>query len=113
MNFDCVLLDVNRITIGKHVLFGPSVHLYTATHPLSAEERRVCEFGWPITVEDDCWFGGGSKVVVTRPEGIVIGQGSVIGAGSVVTRSIPPYSLAVGSPARVIRDLRHEGKRNA
>lgn len=106
MNFDCVLLDVGRITIGKHVLFGPAVHLYAATHPLDAEERRLYEYGWPITIEDDCWIGGGSKVLANRPEGIVIGRGSVIGAGSVVTRSIPPFSLAVGSPARVIRDLR-------
>lgn len=51
-----------------------------------------------ITIEDDCWLGSGVKVV----DGVTIAQGSVIGAGAVVTKDIPPYSIAVGVPAKVI-----------
>lgn len=54
----------------------------------------------PTIIESDCWIGAR----VTIMEGIRIGRGSIIGAGSIVTRSIPPYSLAVGSPARVLRN---------
>lgn len=53
----------------------------------------------PTVIEADCWIGAR----VTIMEGVRIGRGSIIGAASTVTRSIPPYSIAVGSPARVIR----------
>ncbi len=54
----------------------------------------------PVTIiEADCWIG--SRVTIM--EGVRIGRGSVVGAASVVTKSIPPYSIAVGSPAKVIR----------
>jgi acetyltransferase-like isoleucine patch superfamily enzyme len=50
-------------------------------------------------IEDDCWLGDGVKVL----DGVTIGRGSVIGAGAVVTKDIPPFSVAVGVPARVIK----------
>ncbi len=80
-------------------------------HPLLPEERNVrqrpdgsfynLEYARPIILEDNCWLA--SNVVVCG--GVTIGEGSVIGAGSVVTRDIPPHSLAVGNPCRVIRTL--------
>ncbi|MEB3336520.1 MAG: DapH/DapD/GlmU-related protein [Leptolyngbyaceae bacterium] len=54
--------------------------------------------GLGVVIEDDCWLGCGAKVM----DGITIGKGSVIGAGAVVTKSLPPYSIAVGVPARII-----------
>lgn len=59
------------------------------------------EYGKPVTIGDNCWFA--SNVVITG--GVTIGDGCVIGAGSVVTRDIPPNSLAVGNPCRVIRKI--------
>ena len=53
----------------------------------------------PITIEDDVWIGGGAIIL----PGVTIGKGSVIGTGSVVTKSIPPYSVAAGNPCRVIK----------
>jgi len=100
-NVNCVVLDAARVTIGSNVLFGPGVQLYAATHPLAAEVRRTLELAQPISIGDDCWLGGG---VIVCP-GVTIGLGCVIGAGSVVTKNIPPYSLAVGNPARVVRSL--------
>jgi maltose O-acetyltransferase len=100
-NVNCVVLDAARVTIGSHVLFGPGVQLYAATHPLAADVRRTLELARPIRIGDDCWLGGGTIVC----PGVTIGEGCVIGAGAVVTRDIPPYSLAVGNPARVVRSL--------
>ena len=101
-NFNCVVLDVAPVTIGDHVLFGPAVQIYTATHPLRAAERRQgLESAQPITIGSDVWVGGGAILC----PGVTIGERSVIGAGSVVTRSIPADVLAVGNPCRVIRTL--------
>lgn len=101
-NFNCVVLDVAAVRIGSRVLFGPAVHIYAATHPLSAEERRQgLELGKPVNIGDDAWIGGGA---IINP-GVSIGAGAVIGAGSVVTRDVPTNVLAAGNPCRVIRKL--------
>lgn len=96
------MLDVAYATIGDNVLFGPNVQLYTATHPLNAEQRRNgLEAGQPISIGDDCWIGGGA---ILNP-GISVGERSVIGAGSVVTKDIPADVFAAGNPCTVIRQL--------
>jgi len=101
-NFNCVVLDVAPVIIGNNVLFAPSVQIYTATHPISAVERRKwLESAKPITIGSDVWIGGGAIIC----PGVTIGERSVIGAGSVVTRNIPSDVVAAGNPARVIREL--------
>jgi maltose O-acetyltransferase len=101
-NFNCVVLDVAPVTIGSNVLFGPAVQIYTATHPVSAAERRTwLESAKPITIGSDVWVGGGAIIC----PGVTIGERSVIGAGSVVTRDIPADVVVAGSPARIIRTL--------
>jgi len=101
-NFNCVILDCAPVTIGSNVLFGPAVQIYTASHPMSAAERRASlEFARPITIGDDCWIGGGALIL----PGATIGARTVVGAGSVVTRDLPPDTFAAGNPARVIREL--------
>ena len=100
-NVNCVVLDVMPVTIGSYVLFGPGVQIYTATHPIDAKIRRSKALAKPVTIGSDCWIGGG---VIICP-GVTIGDGSVIGAGAVVTKDIPPNSLALGNPARVVKKL--------
>jgi len=100
-NVNCVVLDTMKITIGNNVFVGPGVHIYTATHPLDAIERRTVEFSKPVTIGDDCWIGGNSVIC----PGVTIGNGCTVGAGSVVNKDIPDNSLAVGNPAKVIRKL--------
>jgi maltose O-acetyltransferase len=101
-NFNCVVLDVARVTIGDRTLFGPAVQVYAATHPLSVEERRTgLELGRPVSIGSDVWIGGGAIIC----PGVTIGDGAVIGAGSVVTRDIPEGVFAAGNPCRVIRTL--------
>src|SRR6478735_7623872 len=102
-NFNCIVLDVCRVTIGDHVLYGPAVQIYTATHPLEAELRRTQEYGKPIEIGSDVWVGGGAIVC----PGVRIGSRAVIGAGSVVTRDVPEAVFAAGNPCRVVREI-HE-----
>jgi len=102
-NFNCVVLDVARVSIGNHVLLGPAVQIYTATHPVDAAERRAgFEGGSPIVIADDVWVGGGAIIC----PGVSIGARSIIGAGSVVTRDVPDDVLVGGNPCRVIRRLK-------
>ena len=102
VNFGLTALDVAPIVIGADVLIGPNCSLYTAIHPTEPGPRRAkWESSAPITLEDNVWLGGS---VVVCP-GVSIGENSIIGAGAVVTRSIPPNSVAVGNPARVIKAL--------
>lgn len=100
-NFNCVVLDVCRVTIGDRTLFAPAVQIYTATHPLNAVLRRTQESGKPVTIGSDCWIGGGAIIC----PGVTIGDRTVIGAGSVVTRDIPDGVIAAGNPCRVIREI--------
>ena len=101
-NFNCVILDPAPVTIGNNVLFGPSVQLCTATHPMRASERRTWhEFARPIEIGSDVWVGAGTIIC----PGVHIGSRSVIGAGSVVARDIPADVLASGNPCRLVRQL--------
>jgi maltose O-acetyltransferase len=102
VNFNCVILDPARVDIGNHVLFGPNVQIYTATHPIDYRVRRKhLESAKPVSVGPDVWIGGGSIIL----PGVSIGANSVVGAGSVVTRDIPEGVLAVGNPCQVVREL--------
>lgn len=100
-NFNCVVLDVCPVYIGEHTLFGPAVQIYTATHPLNAEERRKKEYAKPIRIGSDCWIGGGAIIL----PGVTIGDKTVVGAGSVVmvTKDLPAGVLAAGNLCRVLR----------
>jgi maltose O-acetyltransferase len=100
-NFNCVILDVCSVKIGSFTQFGPAVQIYTATHPLNAEQRRKEESGKPVAIGADVWVGGGAIIL----PGVRIGARAVIGAGSVVTRDVPEGVLAVGNPCRVVREI--------
>ena len=107
-NFNRVVLDVAQVTIGDHVLLGPAVQIYTATHPISALERRKwLESAEPMTIGSDVWVGGGAIIC----PGVRIGDWTVLGAGSVVTHNIPADVIAAGNPARIIRKLPQEPPR--
>lgn len=101
-NFNCVILDVTKVTIGSNVLVGPSVQIYTAMHPMDWKERAAGrEFAKAVIIGSDAWIGGGAIIC----PGVTIGNRSVIGAGSVVTKDIPDSVFAAGNPCRVIKVL--------
>lgn len=101
-NYGCVILDVNKVTIGENVLLAPSVQIYTATHPVDPAERLTGkEFGKPVTIGDNVWIGGGAIIC----PGVTIGNNVTIGAGAVVTKDIPNSVFAAGNPAKIIRQV--------
>lgn len=114
-NFNCIILDQAKVTIGDNCMLGPNVTIATTRHPLDAEERRGraykhsfapgkladLELVKPVTIGDDVWIASGSIIC----PGVTIGNGAVIGAGSVVISDIPANTLAYGVPCRVIREI--------
>ena len=101
-NFNCVVLDVAQVSIGSRTVFGPSVQIYTATHPMDHKERASgLEYAKQIVIGQDVWIGGSAIIC----PGVTIGDRSVIGAGSVVTKDIPADVFAAGNPCKVIRPL--------
>ena len=107
-NYDCVILDCALVTIGDNVLFGPGVHIYTAGHPAHPEPRNAgIEYAAPVTIGNSVWLGG--RAIVTP--GVTIGDNAVIGAGSVVTRDVPPWTIAAGNPCRVLRSVTDEDRK--
>lgn len=110
-NFNLTILDVCPVTIGDNVLIGPNCSIMTPVHPFRYQDRNIrqredgslydYEYAKPITIKENCWLAAN----VTVCGGVTINEGCVIGAGSVVTRDIPPNSLAAGNPCKVIRQI--------
>lgn len=91
------LVPTGTITVGDHVTFSPNVKIYTIGHDPSTKE--LADLAGPIVIENHAWIAADCIILPN----VTIGEGAVIGAGSVVTRCIPPYSIAVGVPAKVIK----------
>jgi len=101
-NYNLIILDCAKVSIGDNVLIGPNVGIYTAGHPLHYEMRnQEYEYAFPIHIGDNVWIGGN---VVINP-GVSIGHNSVIGSGSVVVKHIPSNVIATGNPCKVLREL--------
>jgi acetyltransferase-like isoleucine patch superfamily enzyme len=106
-----VIRGQGGVTIGDGVYTGPMVQIVAVNHVYADPNRPIREQGITargITIEDDVWLGANVVVV----DGVTVGRGSIIGAGSVVTKDIPPYSIAVGSPAKPVKS-RHDSKKTS
>ncbi len=101
-----LFISTKSITIGNKVMFGPRVTIMGGDHNTSkigkymrdVHEKRP-EDDLPVVIEDDVWVGTG--VIILK--GVTIGRGSLVAAGAVVTKSIPPYAIAAGVPAKKIK----------
>lgn len=94
-------LSGNNIKIGNSCLIASHSGIYANNHIFADPNCKIVTQGNSykgIVIEDDCWLGSGVKVL----DGVTIGEGSIVGANAVVTKNIPPYSIAVGAPAKVI-----------
>lgn len=103
-----LLATRSTIRIGNFVMFGPEVTVRGGNHRFDivgvptgqvTDEMKRPDDDLGVVIEDDVWVGGRAIIL----HGVTIGRGSIIGAGAVVTRSIPPYSIAAGVPAKVVR----------
>lgn len=93
----------NGVTIGENVMMGPEVLIYTQNHYTANPNMPMRMQGMteikPVIIEDDVWIG--ARVCILP--GVTVGKGSILGACAVVARNVPPYSVAVGNPARVVK----------
>lgn len=103
-NYNCVFLDVCKITIGDNCFIAPQVGLYTATHPIDPIKRLTHEYGKPITIGDNCWIGGHATI---NP-GVTLGNNVVVASGSVVTKSFGDNVVIGGNPAKIIKYIETE-----
>ena len=109
INTNCVFQDNNLISIGSNCLIGPGVHIYTASHPVTPEERidnsgehqLYNTFTKPVSIGNNVWIGGQTVIL----PGVTIGDGVTIGAGSVVTKNIPNRVVAYGNPCRIVKNI--------
>ncbi len=106
-NYNLIILDVVKVTIGNNVMIAPNVAIYTAGHPIHQDSRNTgYEYGIPVNIGNNVWIGGN---VVILP-GVSIGDNVVIGAGSVVTKDIPCNKIAIGNPCRVVREITEDDR---
>jgi acetyltransferase-like isoleucine patch superfamily enzyme len=100
---NCFIQVRGSVSIGSNVMFGPYVSIFSENHSFEDPHRLLVEQSESrkgVIIEDDVWIGSGAKIL----DGVRIGKGSVIAAGSIVTRNIPEYSIAMGIPAKVIKN---------
>jgi acetyltransferase-like isoleucine patch superfamily enzyme len=101
---------MNNLIIGNYVLFASFVNITDHSHVYEDINNPIMFQGstskGPVIIEDNCWIGFGSHIL----SGIKIGKNSVIGANSVVTKNIPPYCVAAGSPAKIIKEYNFKSK---
>ena len=116
---DLIIGDYTRIglgntiigpaTIGHHVNLAQNVTVTGLNHNYQNADKRIDEQGVstrPVTIEDDVWVGANAVIL----PGVTLGKHSVVAAGSVVSRSVPPYSVCAGSPAKVIKQFNPQSK---
>ena len=100
---------IGPATIGHHVNLAQNVTVTGLNHNYQDADKRIDEQGVstrPVTIEDDVWVGANAVIL----PGVTLGKHSVVAAGSVVSRSVPPYSVCAGSPAKVIKQFNPQSK---
>jgi maltose O-acetyltransferase len=101
-----MIAALSKIRIGSHVMFGPEVVVVGGGHNMTVTGRymkqvheKTGDEDLGVVIEDDVWIG--ARAMILR--GVRIGRGAVVAAGAVVTKSVPPYGIVAGNPARIVR----------
>lgn len=101
-NHNLVIQDGGGVSFGDNAFIGPNCCFTTAEHAIDPEMRKQgIEIAKPISIGNNVWIGAGSTILA----GVTVGDNTVIGAGSVVTKDIPPMSVACGVPCKVKRKV--------
>jgi maltose O-acetyltransferase len=97
LNYNCIILDVEPVSVGEGTAIGPAVQILASDHPRDPRLReRKVRFGKPVTIGANVWIGGGAIIL----PGVTIGDDAIVGAGSIVTRDVAAGATVVGNPAR-------------
>lgn len=103
-NYGCYVNGFGGLSIGDRTIFGPYTMIHSANHETGLDVP-IPDQGWtaqPVRIGADCLIGMGVCIL----PGVTIGDGCVVGAGSVVAKDLAPHSIAVGNPARLVRNRR-------
>lgn len=103
-NVGCFVNGFGGLRIGDGTIIGPGTMIHTANHETDPG-RPIPEQGWenrPVTIGAGVWVGMGVCIL----PGVTIGDGAIVGAGAVVTKDVEPWGVAVGNPAKVIKNRR-------
>lgn len=104
-NYNVIILDIAKVTIGDYCMIGPNTLITTVGHPLNEKGRREkMAKGEPVTIGNDVWIGGNCTIL----PGVTIGNNVVIAAGAVVPKDVPDNCIVGGVPAKVIKELEQE-----
>lgn len=108
---NCSIAAIDRVEIGKHVLFAGHVHITDHSHGYEDIEhpiapQRLISKG-PVIIEDDCWLGFSCEIL----SGVHIGKHCIVAARAVVTKDVPAYSIVAGNPARIVKQYNFETKK--
>ena len=90
------------VDIGDRVLLGYGCQIISGNHKIPDGRGRIFGSGYvrsPIVIKNDSWIGANSVILA----GVTIGEGAIVAAGSIVNKDIPPYTIAGGVPAKVIK----------
>lgn len=101
---NCFIQVRGKVLIGNNVIFGPGVSVFSESHNYSDLSKFIHEQGETrkgVVIEDGVWVGSNATIL----DGVTIGHNSVIAAGSIVNKSILPFSIAAGVPAKVIKSI--------
>ena len=113
LNLGVMIASAELVEVGEHCMFANGCFVTDADHRFDDPSRPVPWQGFtsqgPTRVGDNVWCG--ANVVITG--GVTVGERCVIGANSVVTRDIPPFSIAAGAPAKVLRKIEYGGARSS
>ncbi len=101
INFNAVILDSFKVSIGDRVLIAPNVVISTVTHNLDADERAG-QIGKSVAIEDGAWICAGAVIL----PGVKIGKGAIVAAGAVVNKDVEPYTVVGGVPAKFIKKIK-------
>lgn len=108
IGFNSEVMSANYVKLGKNVLISSYCFLNAATHDFQRTDIAVSEqasIGKKIVLEENVWLAAN----VTILDGITVGKDTIVGAGAVVNKDLPPFSIAVGMPAKVVRSRKSEG----
>lgn len=101
-DYNCVILDNGKVTIGDNCILSPQVGIYTLAYPTEVDKRIAgYEYACPVTIGNNVWIGGGSRI---NP-GVTIGNNVVVNPGSVICTDIPDNVMVAGNPAKIIQNL--------
>ncbi|MFN8060071.1 MAG: acyltransferase [Vicinamibacterales bacterium] len=107
VGFNCEIFSAKRVTVGARTLLAAYTYLIGGDHDWDRVDVSVLEQGrhaHGIVVGEGAWLGAGAKVL----DGVEVGDHSIVGAGAVVTKAVPPFAIAAGIPARIVKDRRDE-----